>query len=193
MPGGFSNPVTGGQGSLVRPAIKSPNYVAGVSGWSINRDGTAEFNGATFRGAVQIGGPLPNPEMLFTVSSGHPVMFMYTGDANETVPGQLQAVSGGGALTTSLIGATDYVGIPTDFPALVLRKNLASFADFIAQGDRVFFRTYVSAATRNRLHKPRRRTRRRGTDPLHNAVKRLPRRALLRDPLQLPRINRRRR
>lgn len=41
--GGFSNPITGGQGALVRPAIKSPNYVPGVSGWSINRDGSAEF------------------------------------------------------------------------------------------------------------------------------------------------------
>lgn len=46
----FSNPITGGQGALVRPAIKSPDYVPGVSGWSINRDGTAEFNDLTIRG-----------------------------------------------------------------------------------------------------------------------------------------------
>lgn len=46
----FTNPVTGGQGTLVRPAIKSPNYVAGVSGWSINRDGSVEFNDLTLRG-----------------------------------------------------------------------------------------------------------------------------------------------
>ena len=46
----FSNPVTGGQGALVRPAIKSPNYVAGSSGWTINRDGSAEFNNLTLRG-----------------------------------------------------------------------------------------------------------------------------------------------
>lgn len=39
----FSNPITGGQGALVRPAIKSPNYAPGGPGWSINRDGSAEF------------------------------------------------------------------------------------------------------------------------------------------------------
>jgi hypothetical protein len=51
----FSNPVTGGQGALIRPAIKSPNFVHNVSGWSINRDGSAEFNNGTFRGTVTAG------------------------------------------------------------------------------------------------------------------------------------------
>lgn len=48
----FSNPITGGQGALVRPAIKSPNYVMGQIGWSINRDGSAEFNDVVVRGTV---------------------------------------------------------------------------------------------------------------------------------------------
>jgi hypothetical protein len=48
----FSNSITGAQGTLVRPAIKSPDYVPGVSGWAIMRDGTAEFNSGTFRGTV---------------------------------------------------------------------------------------------------------------------------------------------
>jgi len=46
----FSNPITGSQGTLVRPAIKSPDYVQGVSGWTINRDGSAEFNNLDVRG-----------------------------------------------------------------------------------------------------------------------------------------------
>ncbi len=46
----FSNPITGGQGALVRPAIKSPNYITGVSGWTIKKDGSAEFNNLTIRG-----------------------------------------------------------------------------------------------------------------------------------------------
>lgn len=46
----FTNEITGGQGALVRPAIKSPNFATGVSGWSINRDGSAEFNNLTLRG-----------------------------------------------------------------------------------------------------------------------------------------------
>lgn len=52
----FSNPITGGQGALVRPAIKSPNYVPNVSGWSINKDGSAEFNDIVIRGGTVVSG-----------------------------------------------------------------------------------------------------------------------------------------
>lgn len=41
---GFNNPIVGGGGGLVYPSIHSPDFIAGVSGWSINKDGTAEFN-----------------------------------------------------------------------------------------------------------------------------------------------------
>jgi hypothetical protein len=60
---GFANEITGGQGALLRRAIKSPNYVPGVSGWSINKDGTAEFTSGQFRGAVLIG-TSPNPRIF---------------------------------------------------------------------------------------------------------------------------------
>jgi hypothetical protein len=45
----FGNPVVAGT-TLVRPAIKSPNYAAGSTGWSVNQDGSAEFNNLTLRG-----------------------------------------------------------------------------------------------------------------------------------------------
>lgn len=51
---GFSNSVVGGI-TLVRPAIRSPNYVTGSTGWTINADGTAEFNSITARGTVVVG------------------------------------------------------------------------------------------------------------------------------------------
>lgn len=51
----FSNPIVGGT-ALIRPAINSPNFVSGATGWSINRNGTAEFSGATIRGELQLGG-----------------------------------------------------------------------------------------------------------------------------------------
>lgn len=54
----FSNPVVGGT-TLIRPAIHSPDYVPGVSGWSINKDGTAEFNDVTFRGEAQSANYVP--------------------------------------------------------------------------------------------------------------------------------------
>lgn len=47
---GFSNSIIGGAAALVRAAIRSPNFQHQVSGWSINKDGSAEFNNETVRG-----------------------------------------------------------------------------------------------------------------------------------------------
>lgn len=49
----FRNPILAGN-TLVRAAIQSTNYAAGSAGWMIGRDGTAEFNAATFRGTVVV-------------------------------------------------------------------------------------------------------------------------------------------
>lgn len=46
--------ITGGTVLRV-PAIQSPNYVAGVSGWIVRQDGSAEFNTGTFRGSIEVG------------------------------------------------------------------------------------------------------------------------------------------
>lgn len=53
----FSNPIIGGNGNLVREQIKSPDYVAGVSGWIIRKDGTAEFNDIIVRGELYVTDP----------------------------------------------------------------------------------------------------------------------------------------
>lgn len=45
----FSNPIVAGLKLLIA-AIQSPNFITGVSGWSINKDGSAEFNNLTIRG-----------------------------------------------------------------------------------------------------------------------------------------------
>jgi hypothetical protein len=45
----FRNQAIGGT-LLKRKAIQSPNYVPGVSGWTVNKDGTAEFSGLVLRG-----------------------------------------------------------------------------------------------------------------------------------------------
>ena len=50
---GFANTVLGGASKLIRKAIQSPNFVTGVVGWSINKDGTAEFQNAIIRGTFQ--------------------------------------------------------------------------------------------------------------------------------------------
>ena len=66
----FTNSVVGGQGALVRPAIKSPNFVPGISGWTINKDGTAQFTGITLLGGLQlIYSSPPGPGKLLQSSS----------------------------------------------------------------------------------------------------------------------------
>lgn len=52
--GGWLDPIVGGT-ALRIPAIRSPNYIAGSSGWTINQDGSVEFNNGTFRGTVTAG------------------------------------------------------------------------------------------------------------------------------------------
>lgn len=47
----FTNPIVAGT-ALVRPAIKSPNYQPGVSGWTVNSDGSAEFTNVTVGGST---------------------------------------------------------------------------------------------------------------------------------------------
>lgn len=53
---GFASSILAGT-TLVRAAIQSPNYVPGVSGWTINQDGSAEFNSVTVRGQLFVAGP----------------------------------------------------------------------------------------------------------------------------------------
>lgn len=62
----FNNDIAGGNGQLVRNWIQSVNYVAGVSGWRISKDGSAEFNNGTFRGSIEVG---PNPGKHFFVNN----------------------------------------------------------------------------------------------------------------------------
>jgi hypothetical protein len=41
---GFTHAIAGGQGNLVAAQLQSPNFVHGVSGWQVARDGSAEFH-----------------------------------------------------------------------------------------------------------------------------------------------------
>lgn len=52
----FEDPIAAGDGSLIYPAIKSPNFLTGVSGWNLDRDGNVEFNNGVFRGTLVAGG-----------------------------------------------------------------------------------------------------------------------------------------
>lgn len=46
----FTNYMITKNGELTYLQIQSPDYVAGISGWIIRKDGSAEFNNLTIRG-----------------------------------------------------------------------------------------------------------------------------------------------
>jgi hypothetical protein len=52
VPGGLAYflGITNGYGNLSLPTVQSPNFVSGVSGWQISKNGNAQFNNLTIRG-----------------------------------------------------------------------------------------------------------------------------------------------
>ncbi len=64
-------------GTVLRiPAVQSPNYVPGVSGWIIRQDGSAEFNNGTFRGSIEVG-PLTGQHFIVNNSATGDVVDVY--------------------------------------------------------------------------------------------------------------------
>lgn len=63
---GFSNPLTGVDGALVRKWVKSPNFLTTVQGWIVRKDGTAEFQDVVIRGTIVLfpAGALGDPGTL---------------------------------------------------------------------------------------------------------------------------------
>jgi hypothetical protein len=66
---GFNNPIISGGGSLVYPSIHSPGYESGVQGWTVNANGSAEFNDLTIRGTFNGLDYLINSAGIFCYSS----------------------------------------------------------------------------------------------------------------------------
>lgn len=94
----FSNPVVGGEnGELIRSSIQSPDYVPGVSGWTINRDGSAEFNNVTIRldlttGSIVVG-PDTGPQVVIRISGGTGLIQFPTNAGNEATPANIQSTA----------------------------------------------------------------------------------------------------
>jgi hypothetical protein len=80
--------------TLVRPALQSPDYVAGASGWAINLDGSAEFSNATVRGTVTATNAAGDYAMI---SPSAP-----SGVADATAPGLLLSKASGDVTPASL-------------------------------------------------------------------------------------------
>lgn len=96
----FKNSLLAGT-ALIRSAINSPNYVPGVSGWSINKDGSAEFFDVDIRGRLATGAAPDAYVELFDTESGYAQVVLSTNDPNQIAPGYVfatQHVGAGNAL-----------------------------------------------------------------------------------------------
>lgn len=124
---GFSNPIVGGE-TLIRRAIKSPDFVTNVSGWSINRDGTAEFLEAIIRGTISIAGgivQITNVGIEVIDSNSRYVINTGAGFKGNPIPDD------GSFIAQQLVAtfyqpATPYNGF-TVLPGYVAQNNSANF------------------------------------------------------------------
>lgn len=117
----FGNDVIGGT-TLLRPAIRSPNYVAGVSGWTINKDGTSEFAGGTFRGPVVVIDPATG-NVLASIGANGNGSFQNVYATGDVVIGTTSVL---GAITTAGRGILARAAIAGTLPVV---PNNSTFTD----------------------------------------------------------------
>lgn len=84
-----NDPLVGGV-ALRRPAIQSPNFQTGVQGWTINADGSAEFNNLEIRGTFNGTDFIINSSGLFlysgTPAAGNLITSLVPGTVSVTDP-----------------------------------------------------------------------------------------------------------
>lgn len=100
---GFRNAIAAGA-NLVRNAIQSPNFVSGLVGWIIRKDGSAEFANAVIRGTIVAGPDTigqshiiidPDVEVGFNNGFLEAVIRMFPQDPNFMMEGMLGVVTFG--------------------------------------------------------------------------------------------------
>ena len=106
---GFSNYLVTKTGYLVRTFIRSPDFAAGSAGWTVNKDGSAEFNSVVIRNGEVVGGsalyydPVPGPGTLVASVSATQFQDQYGNQVQAGVysygPGGLTGITGPGLLT----------------------------------------------------------------------------------------------
>lgn len=98
---------------LIRNDIHSPNFVTGVSGWIIRKDGTAEFADVVIRGEVWLG-VAPDGQIHLYTAAGVGYIDFWTNYVGEVDPGYLVAEwwndGVNDLLDVMLVGPTDVAG-----------------------------------------------------------------------------------
>lgn len=114
MSEGFANSIIGGAETLIRSAIKSFGYVAGVFGWRISREGSAEFNDLVARGEINVVGSNGSYIRAFANSGQAEIDMMPPSSATPGVsflPGTITATSDTDVPLTVIRGASSYTPV----------------------------------------------------------------------------------
>jgi hypothetical protein len=89
-PVGVTTPSTFTDGTNGLSSMSSANYISGQQGWSINSDGTVEFNAATIRGQLVVTGTSGN--IKTDLSGSYPTIFFNGNDGSQAF---INAAAGG--------------------------------------------------------------------------------------------------
>jgi hypothetical protein len=122
---GYLDPVVGGT-ALRRAAIQSPGFVAGSTGWSINIDGSAEFDDLTFRGTF-------NGTDFEVTKDG---AFFYSG----------APAAGNLIMSLSTVSGTDAKGNAYIGPGMATYDQSGPFMATVVQGSSITWYTAASSA-----------------------------------------------
>jgi hypothetical protein len=112
---GFSNPIVGSLGRLIRSAIRSDNYVPLTTGWQLERDGSADLGDATIRGSLVVNGPAGSYATVDTVA-GSPALRLKPGAFADA---GVEATSVEGLLTAAI----NEPGTATDDTSYLILKS----------------------------------------------------------------------
>jgi hypothetical protein len=126
----FGNPVAGGGGQLIREVLKSVNYVAGLLGWQVSRDGDAEFNNLIARGTVTVSDP-DGSEIELLASGGAKVAL-----ETQDVPGVTKVTKGEMFATYSGDASDGYASLVINTPEVITGGVTRAPGSFMMAGER---------------------------------------------------------
>lgn len=106
----FQDELAGGV-VLVRPALQSPDYVPGVSGWAVKIDGSAEFNDITVRGTLESNNYVPGVSGWHLDQAGSAEFNDVTIRGGTSIGGEAYYYDGAPGLGTLLLSISANAGV----------------------------------------------------------------------------------
>lgn len=139
---GFRNAIAAGT-KLVRDALESPNFIAGLQGWTIRKDGSSEFSDSVIRGTITSGDLAgshividPNASVAFNNGVLQAVIEMFPDDPNMMMQGMLGNVTFDAGQASAQMATVLHSPIGTEGFGLVLASEAddLSIANYAALG-----------------------------------------------------------